>query len=149
MLGEKLGAPERDEETMHALFKLVHGGLDHDAAPREPGTIQWDFPDADPWHLVVSNGDTRVAPGRAPDPTVTLEVGYEDLADLIAGRVSGPALALRRRMRPRGDLRWLWQRAQHVPALEPPLLYREAPVRSAPCPSEPTWSAPPSSCCSG
>ncbi len=115
VLGEKLGAPERDEETMHALFKLVHGSLDHGAAPRTPGTIQWAFPDADPWHLVVSNGDTRVAPGRAPDPTVTLEVGYEDFTDLIAGRVSGPALALRRRMRPRGDLRWLWQARNMFP----------------------------------
>ena len=148
MLGEKLGAPERDEETMDALFQLVHGGLDHGAAPRVPGTIQWDFPDADPWHLVVSNGDTHVAPGRAPDPTVTLEVGYEDFADLIAGRVSGPALALRRRMRPRGRSALAVAGAQHVPALAPPV--HRAPVRSASVRwSEPIWSAPPSSCCSG
>ena len=32
----------------------------------EPGTIQWDFPDAEPWHVVVANGSTRAEPGRAP-----------------------------------------------------------------------------------
>jgi hypothetical protein len=115
VLGEKLGPPARDEETMEALFRMVRGSLDHGAAPRQPGTIQWDFPDADPWHLVVSNGDTHVAPGRAPDPTVTIEVAYDDWADLIGGRVSGPALAVRRRLRPRGDLRWLWQARNMFP----------------------------------
>ncbi len=115
VLGEKLGPPARDEETMSALFQLVRGTLDHDAAPHEAGTIQWDFPDADPWHLVVSNGDTHVAPGRAPDPTVTFEISYDDWADLIGGRVTGPALALRRRLRPRGDLRWLWRARNMFP----------------------------------
>jgi hypothetical protein len=115
VLGEKLGPPKRDEETMSALFAMVRGGLDHGEAPTQPGTIQWDFPDADPWHLVVANGDTHVAAGRAADPRVTIEVSYEDWTDLIGGRVSGPALALRRRLRPRGDLRWLWQARNMFP----------------------------------
>jgi hypothetical protein len=115
VLGEKLGPPKRDEETMDALFQLVRGGLDHRAAPPQPGTIQWDFPDADPWHLVVSNGDTQVAPGRAPNPRVTIQVRYDDWADLIGGRVSGPALAARGRLRPRGDLRWLWKARRMFP----------------------------------
>ena len=63
VLGEKNGPPRDDPETMAALFQLVRGSLDHREAPAEPGTIQWDFPDAEPWHLVVANGDTHVAPG--------------------------------------------------------------------------------------
>ena len=59
------------------------GGLDQRGA--EPGTIQWDFADADPWHLVVANGDTRVEPGRLEAPTVTIQCRYEDWADLLGG----------------------------------------------------------------
>jgi hypothetical protein len=115
VLGEKTGPPRRDPETMAALFKLVSGGLDQSRAPAQPGTIQWDFPDAEPWHLVVANGDTRVAPGRAEAPTVTIECRYEDWTDLIGGRENGLRLAATRRLRPKGDLRWLWQARRMFP----------------------------------
>jgi ribonucleotide reductase beta subunit family protein with ferritin-like domain len=108
ILGEKLGPPKRDPETMEALFRMIEGGLDHDQAPSDPGTIQWDFRDADPWHLVVQNGDTRVQPGRAENPRVTFRCSFEDWADIAAGRKNPLQLALRRRLRPSGDLRWLW-----------------------------------------
>jgi hypothetical protein len=115
VLGEKTGPPRRDPETMAAVFQLVRGGLDQRAAPAEPGTIQWDFADAQPWHLVVANGDTRVAPGRVPAPTVTIECSYEDWTDLIGGRENGLRLAVTRRLRPRGDLRWLWRARRMFP----------------------------------
>jgi ribonucleotide reductase beta subunit family protein with ferritin-like domain len=115
VLGEKNGPARSDEETMAALFELVRGGLDQREAPAEPGTIQWDFADAEPWHLVVANGDTRVAPGRAEAPTVTLECRWEDWADLIGGRENGLRLAATRRLRPKGDLRWLWRARRMFP----------------------------------
>jgi SCP-2 sterol transfer family len=107
ILGEKTGPPKRDPETMAALFRMVEGGMATDEAP--PGILQWDFPDADPWHLVVANGESRVEPGRTPDVTATLRLRYEDWVDLVAGRVDARKLALRGRVRPKGDLRWLWQ----------------------------------------
>ena len=62
---------------MAALFKFVQDSLDHGKAPERPGTIQWDFADAEPWHLLVPNGDTRVAPGR---------VGADGDAEVLATR---------------------------------------------------------------
>jgi ribonucleotide reductase beta subunit family protein with ferritin-like domain len=115
ILGEKNGPPKRDPETMAALFQMLRGGLDHREAPAEPGTIQWEFYDADPWHLVVSNGDTRVEPGRADAPRVTIQCRYEDWADLIGGRENGMKLAALRRLRPSGDLRWLWRARRMFP----------------------------------
>jgi ribonucleotide reductase beta subunit family protein with ferritin-like domain len=115
VLGEKKGPPLRDAETMSALFELVRGGLDQREAPDRPGTIQWDFADAEPWHLVVANGDTRVAPGRIDEPTVTLRCRYEDWADLIGGRENGMKLAATGRLRPAGDLRWLWRARRMFP----------------------------------
>jgi hypothetical protein len=59
VLGEKLGPPQSDPETMASLFEFVRTGLDKKEAPDDPGTIQWDFTDAEPWHLVVANGSSR------------------------------------------------------------------------------------------
>jgi Ribonucleotide reductase, small chain/SCP-2 sterol transfer family len=115
VLGEKLGPPLRDADTMEAVFELLRGGLDQREAPAAPGTIQWEFRDAEPWHLVVANGDTSVAPGRVESPTVTIECGYEDWTDLIGGRENGLRLAATRRLRPRGDLRWLWSARRMFP----------------------------------
>jgi hypothetical protein len=115
ILGEKTGPPRRDADTMEAVFQMLLGGLDKGGAPADPGTIQWDFADAEPWHLVVANGDTAVAPGRAEAPTVTIECRYEDWADLLGGREHPLKLAALRRLRPKGDLRWLWRARRMFP----------------------------------
>ncbi|HZC12942.1 MAG TPA: ribonucleotide-diphosphate reductase subunit beta [Thermoleophilaceae bacterium] len=115
ILGEKTGPPKSDPETMTALFQLLVGGLDHEHPPSRPGTIQWEFPDAAPWHLQVANGDTRVVPGTADSPTVTLKCRYEDWADLVGGRQNGLRLAATGRLRPSGDLRWLWSARRLFP----------------------------------
>ena len=116
ILGEKTGPPRRDPVTMAAVFQMIRGSLDERHAPGEPGTIQWEFSDADPWHLVVANGSTHAAPGLAERPRVTIECRYEDWTDLVGGRVNGLKLAATRRLRPRGDLRWLWSARRMFPA---------------------------------
>jgi putative sterol carrier protein len=73
-----------------------------------PGTtIQWDFDDAPPWHLTLHPAGASAAPGRAREPDVTLRMRFADWADVFAGRADPRALMLRRRLRPRGDLRVL------------------------------------------
>jgi hypothetical protein len=111
-LGEKLGPPSTDREDMRLLFESVAAGLDSSRAT-EPGTIQWDFPDAEPWHVVVANSSTRAEPGRAEQATVTLRARFEDFVDIVSGRSDPRRLAVRGRLRPRGDVRWLW-RARHM-----------------------------------
>jgi len=115
VLGEKLGPPQADEKTMAALFETLHASLDDRAAPVEPGTIQWDFKDAEPWHLVVANGDTHVAAGRVGEPTVTIKCRFEDWADIFAGRENPMLLAARGRLRPSGNMRWLWRARKMFP----------------------------------
>jgi hypothetical protein len=115
VLGEKLGPPERDPETMSALFRLVSQGLDLSKAP-SPATLQWDFADADPWHVRIDNGASAAAPGRAERPTVTIKARYEDFVDTVAGRKDPKRLMLRGRIRPRGNLRWLWRAREMFPA---------------------------------
>ena len=115
VFGEKLGPPERDEETMSALFRFVSQGLDTSKAPG-PGVIQWDFSDAQPWYVTVDNGSTAAVQGRAAEPTVTFRSRYEDFVDIIAGREDPKRMLLRGRYRLRGNLRWLWRAREMFPA---------------------------------
>ena len=68
ILGQKNGPPARDPETMAMLFDTVRRGVDFRTAPEGPLTVQWDFTDADAWHLRLDNGSTAVAPGRVEAP---------------------------------------------------------------------------------
>jgi hypothetical protein len=115
VLGEKNGPPASDHETMAALFEMLGASIEPRNAPAEPGTIQWDFADAEPWHLVVANGDTRFEPGRVEAPTVILRCRYEDWADVFAKREHPLRLAATRRLRPSGDMRWLWRARRMFP----------------------------------
>jgi hypothetical protein len=100
MLGEKKGPPSRDP---------VRRSLDLDAAPHDGCTIEWDFTDADPWHIVVANGDTRVVSGHAADPEVRLRTGFEDFVDVTAGRLDPLRAMATGRMRPRGSPLAIWR----------------------------------------
>lgn len=79
-----------------------------DASRVRPGTtIQWDLTDAEPWHLVLADGHSAVRQGRVASPDLTMRVSLQDLADASAGRADARRLLLKRRIRPRGDLRLL------------------------------------------
>ena len=43
---------------MRLLFDTIAHAVDHEQAPRGATTIQWEFPDAPPWHLRIDNGST-------------------------------------------------------------------------------------------
>jgi ribonucleotide reductase beta subunit family protein with ferritin-like domain len=75
-----------------------------------PGTtVQWEFGDHEPWHLVVDDGATRAIRGPAPSgPHARLRYRrFEDWIDLTAGRTDVRRLVLGRRLRPTGDPRVL------------------------------------------
>ena len=108
ILGEGTAAAARDPETMSALFDSLRRGVDHRTAPEGPLTLQWDFPDAEPWHLRLDNGATSVGPGFAPDPDVTYRVRYDDFVDVFAGRLDPRRALATGKLRPRGSMRALW-----------------------------------------
>ncbi|MGI9080711.1 MAG: SCP2 sterol-binding domain-containing protein, partial [Thermoleophilaceae bacterium] len=99
---------------MSLLFDSVAAGLDSGAVA-EPGAIQWVFRDAEPWHVVVANGSTRPARGRADSPRLTLRSTLEDFVDVVANRQDPRLLVARGRLRARGDLRWLWKSRRMFP----------------------------------
>lgn len=108
-LGEKNGGAARDPEAMALLFDSVRRAVDPRTAPEGPMTLQWEFPDAEPWHLRLDNGSTAAAPGRAPDADVELRVGFDDWVDVVAGRLDPKRAVATRRLRLKGSPRALWR----------------------------------------
>jgi hypothetical protein len=115
-IGEKTGPPSTDPEDVRLLFETVATGLDS-AAAAEPGVIQWELTDAEPWHIVVGNGASAARPGRAEHPHLSLSARFEDVVDVVAGRKDPRRLVATGRLRPRGDLLWAWKSRQMFPPL--------------------------------
>ncbi len=108
LLGEpRAGGIVRDPEAIEILFDTVrrsaHGEL---VAPGT--TVQWIFPDADPWYLRFDGPRNKeVARGRLDRPTLRLRMRFDDFVNVAAGRVDPRMLLMRGRMRPWGDPRVL------------------------------------------
>jgi ribonucleotide reductase beta subunit family protein with ferritin-like domain len=96
-----------DPEAVEIMFDTIRRDAVTDGV--RPGTtIQWEFSDAAPWHVVLgASGDSRAVAGRAVDADLVLRCRFRDWADVMAGRADPRALMLRRRLRPRGSVRVL------------------------------------------
>ena len=107
-LGPGNGAPPRDPASMQLLFDSVARAVDHRTAPAGPFTVQWEFADAEPWHVRVDNGATAAAPGRADRVDVEVRCRYEDWVDIVAGRLDPRRALVSGKLRPHGSPRSLW-----------------------------------------
>jgi ribonucleotide reductase beta subunit family protein with ferritin-like domain len=105
-LGPKHNYKGPVDEATAVLFDQIARVADPDAA--KPGTVvQWEFTDHDPWHVVIDDGATRAEQGAHASPTLRFVTSFEDFVDIGAGRADPTKLMLRRRMKPKGDLRLL------------------------------------------
>jgi 1,2-phenylacetyl-CoA epoxidase catalytic subunit len=104
-----LGAPNGpltpNAEATAVLFDGLRRTIDPSAAPG--AKLQWEFTDADPWHVRIDNGSASAAPGRVEHPDVVFRCRFADWVDLSAGRVDPWRALLTRRIRPSGKLRML------------------------------------------
>jgi hypothetical protein len=108
-VGEPNGPPARDPEAMRVLFDSVRRNVDMRRAPDGPFVLQWEFPDAEPWHIRLDNGSTAAAPGRSQHVDVELRCRFDDWVDLVAGRVDARRAVASGKLRPRGNPRALWR----------------------------------------
>jgi Ribonucleotide reductase, small chain/Alkyl sulfatase C-terminal len=108
-LGERNGPPVRDPQAMGVLFDSIRRNVDLRRAPDGPFVLQWEFPDAEPWHVRLDNGATAAAPGRAPHVDLELRCRFDDWVDVVAGRLDPRRAVATGRLRPRGTPRALWR----------------------------------------
>jgi hypothetical protein len=108
-LGERNGPPARDPEAMTILFDSIRRNVDMRRAPDGSFVLQWEFPDAEPWHVRLDNGSTAAAPGRAPHVDLELRCRFDDWVDVVAGRLDPRRAVATGRLRPHGSPRALWR----------------------------------------
>ncbi len=111
-LGEKLGPPSRDPDTVAVLFDVISRSM---ADAGRPTTLQWDFEDAEPWYVHMDNGSTHARQGRSPSPDLTLACRFEDWVDVTAGREDPRRLMLTGRLRPKGNPLRMWRARAMLP----------------------------------
>jgi hypothetical protein len=104
-LGEPNGPVTPDREVTALLFDGLSRQLDPSVAPG--ATIQWEFADAEPWHVRITGDRPTAEAGRVADPDLTFNCRFQDWLDLSAGRVEPWRAALTGKIRPHGKLRML------------------------------------------
>jgi hypothetical protein len=114
--GEPNGRPDSSPEVQEIFFALIARSADTSALNGHSLTYQWRFSDADPWHLVIENGESLARPGEAPAPDVTIESSWTDWVRSAMGHEDARRLMLRRRIRPHGKLRELLRMRKVFPA---------------------------------
>src|SRR4051812_26492826 len=79
LIGPGDGPVAHDPEAIAILFDTL--ARQADASPvRDGTTIQWDFADSEPWHLVLDRGGCTAGAGRAPRPDLSLRCRFADWA---------------------------------------------------------------------
>ena len=104
ILGDDRREPEPTEEALEILFDGMLKSLDLDVARSLRGPIEWRFSDADPWHMVVTNGHAEAKLGRAGDPALTFETTASEWAKIAVQRTHPVRSFTRRRLRLRGSM---------------------------------------------
>jgi putative sterol carrier protein len=107
ILGEKLGPPSRDPESVYMLMDTAARTIDTSATPNGGMTIQWEFKDADPWYVRVDNGSTSAKQGQVDNPDVAIRCRFEDWVDVAAGREDPRMAFLKGKVRPKGSVKSL------------------------------------------
>ncbi len=102
VMGEPNGHPDASPEVQEIYFDVIANSADTAAVNGRPLTVQWDFEDAEPWHVIVANGSTRAERGRAAAPDVTLSASWADWINISKGAIRPSRAMLSRRLRMRG-----------------------------------------------
>lgn len=104
VIGDDNVEPKLTPESYEILFEGMAQTLDLETARGLGGPIEWDFTDADSWHIVVTNGHAEAKPGKAGEPGLRLEASSADWAKIAVGRIDPRWALLKRRLKVHGSL---------------------------------------------
>ena len=104
VIGDDNVEPKLSPESYEILFDGMLQTLDLDVARSLGGPIEWDFTDAESWHLVVTNGHAEAKPGKAGEAALRLETSSAEWAKIAVGRVDPRWALLKRKLRVHGHL---------------------------------------------
>ena len=104
VIGDDRLEPDPSPEALEVMFDGMARALNLEAARALGGAIEWDFKDADPWHMVVTNGHAEAKPGRAGKAALTFETTASEWAKIAVGRADPRWALVRRNLKVHGSL---------------------------------------------
>ncbi|MGI8407216.1 MAG: ribonucleotide-diphosphate reductase subunit beta [Actinomycetota bacterium] len=104
VLGDDTREPVVTPQVFEILFDGMTRVMDLDVARSLGGPVQWDFPNAESWHIVVTNGHAEAKPGTAGAPALRLEIDAGDFAKIAVGRTDARWALLTRKLKIHGQL---------------------------------------------
>lgn len=99
VLGDDRREPQPSAQALEILFEGMQRTVDVRVARSLGGAIEWSFNDAEPWHMVVTNGHVEAKPGRAGEAAMTLHTSASEWSKIAVGRVDARRSLLTRRLR--------------------------------------------------
>lgn len=103
--GEPNPNPDNSTEIQQLLFDMTSRTANTSAADAGAFTMQWQFTDADPWHLVVDNGSTRAVHGVASEPDLTLKTDWGEWVAIAMNGKNPIKSVASRKLTPKGSPR--------------------------------------------
>lgn len=113
ILGDDRRDPKPTDEALEILFQGMTYSMDLEVARSLGGPIQWDFSDAEPWHIVVVDGHAEAKLGRVGDAALTLEVASGEWAKIAVNRSDPRVALLTRKLKVKGA----WSAKTKLPKL--------------------------------
>jgi hypothetical protein len=104
VIGDDTREPELSHESFEILFDGMRRSIDMPTARALGGPVEWRFTDADPWHIVVADGDVEIKPGSGGRPALVLETSSADWAKIAVRRTDPRWALLKRRLKVHGSL---------------------------------------------
>lgn len=98
---------KNDPVALEYFFDLIQNSVRADHPLKKPTTIQWDFSDAEAWHLLIDNGSSRAVKGVAPHADVTFKTDLQTWVGVTMGEDKIGKALLTRKLKPKGNLRTL------------------------------------------
>jgi hypothetical protein len=104
-----IGDDRREPDMTADALKVVFDGVARSMRPKVARTIgtryQWEFEDAEPWHVTLNGDGMQAAPGRLDEYDVCFRSTASDWAKIAVGRLDPRVALLKRRLRLRAPLR--------------------------------------------
>lgn len=103
VIGDDRLEPKLSPDAYEIIFEGMAEAMNLDVARSLGGPVEWDFTDAEPWHLVVTNGHAEAKPGRAGKPALRLEATSSEWAKFAVGRTDPRKALLKRKLKVHGS----------------------------------------------
>ena len=86
VIGDDRLEPQLSEEAFQIIFEGMARAMNLNVARSLDGPVEWEFTDAEPWHLVVTNGHAEAKPGRAGKPAIRLRSSSCRMGEVRGGK---------------------------------------------------------------